>query len=307
MWIVKHRNIFYILAGALTLASLAALFVWGLKFGIDFKGGSLLEVEYTEIVPAQADIYEVLERAGVEGSSVRPTGEAGYIIRTPFLSQDEYGVLQQALTNNGAWQYEEKRFDSVGPAIGTELQTKSVWAILAVLFAIALFIMFAFRKVSKPVASWKYGLITLLSLAHDVIVPLGAFAVMGHFLGAEVDTLFVTAILVVLGFSVHDSIVVFDRVRENLHKNQEKNLKEPFDEVVGRSIMQTLSRSINTSLTTVLSLVALYFFGPEVIRYFVLALIIGIVAGTYSSIFLGSPLLVTAEKMQKPETEKKKK
>lgn len=303
MWIVKHRKIFYIFAALLTALSVTALLVWGLKFGIDFKGGSLIEVEYTVTAPAQADIYEVLGNADIEGSSVRPTGDKGYIIRTPYLSQEEYGGLQQALGNGGEWQYEEKRFDSIGPVIGTELQTKSVWAILAVLFAIALFIMFAFRKVSKPVASWKYGLITLIALAHDVIVPLGAFAVMGHFFGAEVDTLFVTAILVVLGFSVHDSIVVFDRVRENLSRNAEKNLKEPFDEVVGRSVMQTLSRSINTSLTTVLALVALYVFGPEVTRYFVLALIIGVIVGTYSSIFLGSPLLVTAEKMQKEKPE----
>lgn len=307
MWIVKHRKAFYILSAVLILVSLASFFVWGLKFGIDFKGGSLLEVEYSAPVPAQADIIEILQGSGIEGASVRATGEAGYIIRTPFLSQEEYGAVKGALTLNGTLQYEEKRFDSIGPVIGSELQTKSVWAIIAVLVAIALFIMFAFRKVSEPVSSWKYGFITLLALAHDVIIPLGAFAALGHFYGAEVDTLFVTAILVILGFSVHDSIVVFDRVRENLHKNKEKNFKEPFEDVVGRSINQTLSRSINTSFTTVLALVALYFFGPEITRYFVLALIIGIVAGTYSSVFFGSPMLVTLEKMQKPKEEVSKK
>jgi len=305
MWIVKHRKVFYTLSIIITIVSIAALLVWGLKFGIDFKGGSLLEVEYANGAPAQADVIEVLEEAGIEGVSVRPTGESGYIIRTPFLSQDEYDQVKVVLAHGGQWPFEEKRFDSIGPVIGEELQTKSVWAIVAVLVAIALFIMFAFRKVSKPVSSWKYGLITLIALAHDVIFPLGAFAVLGHFARAEVDTLFVTAILVILGFSVHDSIVVFDRVRENLHKNQEKNLKEPFEEVVGRSVNQTLSRSINTSLTTVLALVALYIFGPEITRYFVLTLIIGIVAGTYSSIFIGSPLLVSAEKMQKPESAEK--
>lgn len=184
---------------------------------------------------------------------------------------------------------------------------KSIWAVLLVLLTITLFIAFAFRKVSKPVSSWKYGLVALVALAHDVIIPVGAFVLLGQFFGAEVDTLFVTAILVVLGFSVHDTIVVFDRVRENLRINIEKNLKEPFEETVGKSITQTLARSINTSLTTVLALIALYVFGPDISHNFVLALIIGIIAGTYSSIFLGSPLLITLEKMRKPEVEIKKK
>ncbi|MBX9765226.1 protein translocase subunit SecF [Patescibacteria group bacterium] len=305
MWIVKHRNIFYGISVVLILASVVAFLVWGLKFGIDFKGGSLLEVVYTTDAPETQEITNALSQSGINGSSVRPTEGNGFLIRTPFLNAGEYESAKAALGVLG--QFEEKRFDSVGPVIGEELQTKSLWAIIGVLLAIALFVMFAFRHVSKPVASWKYGLVTLVALAHDVIIPLGAFVFLGHFFGAEVDTLFVTAILVVLGFSVHDSIVVFDRVRENLKKNQEKNLKEPFEEVVGRSVDQTLSRSINTSLTTVLALLALYFFGPEASRYFVLALVIGIVAGTYSSVFLGSPLLVTLEKMQKPEAADPKK
>lgn len=305
MWIVKNRKIFYGISIAVSVLSIVALLVWGLKFGIDFKGGSLLEVAYTEGAPSTADITATLETVGIEGSSVRSTEGNGFLIRTPFLDSVGYDSAKRGLATLG--QFEEKRFDSIGPVIGEELQTKSLWAIIGVLFAIALFVMFAFRHVSKPVASWKYGVVTLLALAHDVIVPLGAFALMGHFFGAEVDTLFVTAILVILGFSVHDSIVVFDRVRENLKVNQDKNLKEPFDEVVGRSVNQTLSRSINTSLTTVLALVALYFFGPEVSHNFVLALIIGIVTGTYSSIFFGSPMLVTLEKMQKPEVVEHKK
>lgn len=307
MWIVKHRNIFYALSAILIIASLAALFVWGLKFGIDFKGGSLLEVEYTAGTPTVEEVNGILADLELAGSSVRPTGDHGFIIRTPFLTQDQYDTLKTALRSDTDRTYEEKRFDSIGPVVGNELQTKSVWAIVAVIFAIALFIAFAFRKVSEPVSSWKYGIITLVSLAHDVIIPVGAFAILGHFVGAEVDTLFVMAVLVVLGFSVHDSIVVFDRVRENLRVNQEKNLKEQFEEVVGRSVNQTLSRSINTSLTVVLVLAALFFWGPAATHYFVLALIIGIIAGTYSSIFLGSPMLVSAEKMQKPKEISKKK
>ncbi len=298
MFIVHNRKFFYGLSIILIVASLAAFFVWGLKFGIDFKGGSLLEVEYASERPASEVVLGTLESAGVEGSSVRPTGEKGYLIRTPFLSPDEYSVVKGALSQNGTTPFEEKRFDSIGPSIGSELQTKSVYAIVLVLLAIVLFIMFAFRKVSKPVASWKYGVTALLALAHDIIIPVGVFAALGHFLGAEVDTLFVTAVLVVLGFSIHDTIVVFDRVRENLRRNTEKNIQEDFELTVGKSITQTIARSINTSLTTVLALSALYIFGPAVTHYFVLALIVGIVAGTYSSIFIASPLLVTLQKLQ---------
>jgi preprotein translocase subunit SecF len=310
MYIVSNRKFFYIFSGALVVLSIASLFIWGLKFGIDFKGGSLMEVAYVTEASTVADVTALVEFAGVKGESVRPTGNTGFLIRTPFLSPAEHDAVKAALAKDGKV-FEEKRFDSIGPTIGSELQTKSIYAILLVLFAIALFIAFTFRKVSKPVASWKYGLVALVALAHDVVVPVGAFVLLGHLYGAEVDTLFVTALLVVLGFSVHDTIVVFDRVRENLRKNLEKNLKEPFEETVGKSIAQTWNRSINTSLTTVLALVALYFFGPAIIHFFVLALIIGIIAGTYSSIFLGSPLLVTLEKLQKEkpveETSKKKK
>ncbi len=307
MWIVKHRNLFYSFSAAIIVLSLAALLFWGLKFGIDFNGGSLLEISYTSTpVPSVEEIGHVIADSGIIGSSVRPTGETGYLIRTPFLTPAEYDALKAHLTNGGVWQYDQKRFDSIGPTIGSELQTKSIYAIVLVLLAIAIFIMFAFRKVSKPVSSWKYGLIALTALAHDVIVPIGAFAILGHFFGAEVDTLFVTAILVVLGFSVHDTIVVFDRVRENLRRNQEKNVKEVFEDTVGKSIAQTLNRSLNTSLTVVLVLVALLILGPASVHFFVIALLVGVVTGTYSSVFIGSPLLVTLEKMQKPKEELKR-
>ena len=299
MWIVKHRKIFYGISAALIAASIIALLIWGLKFGIDFTGGSLLEVAYESETPAVSEITAALTEAGIGNPSIRPTGESGYLIRTPFLSPDEHARVKDTLLFGGTRIFEEKRFDSIGPSIGTELKTRAVYAIALVLLAITLFIAFAFRKVSKPVSSWKYGLVALAALAHDVIIPTGAFALLGYFFGPEVDTLFVTALLVVLGFSVHDTIVVFDRVRENLRKNQEQNVKEPFEEVVGRSVTQTIARSINTSLTTVFVLATLYFLGPDSIRWFSLTLIIGIVAGTYSSIFLGSPLLVMIEKMEK--------
>lgn len=304
MFIVHNRKFFYTLSGVLIAISVASLLIWGLKFGIDFKGGSLLEVAYTsQVVPTVDEVHTAVGNAGVIGSSARPTGVNGYIIRTPFLSPAEYDAVKASLTNSGAWQYDEKRFDSIGPTIGTELQSKAVYAIVFVLLAIAFFVMFAFRKVSKPVSSWKYGLTVLIALLHDVIIPIGAFSILGHFFGAEIDTLFVTAILVVLGFSVHDSIVVFDRVRENLRRNQEKNVKEDFEQTVGKSIEQTWNRSLNTSLTVVLVLLALLILGSHAVFFFVLALLIGVIAGTYSSVFIGSPLLVTLEKIQKPKTE----
>ncbi|MEN9390204.1 MAG: hypothetical protein RLZZ283_304 [Candidatus Parcubacteria bacterium] len=305
MWIVTHRKIFYTLSAVLLVLSIGATLVFGLKYGIDFTGGSLLEISYANTeAKTQPEVITALESLDIEGSSVRATGEAGYLIRTPFLTPTQYSAVRAALGG------EEIRYDSIGPSIGSELQTRAIWAIILVLIVIALFIAFVFRQVSKPVSSWKYGLIALIALAHDVIIPVGAFAVLGYLFGAEVDTLFVTALLVVLGFSVHDTIVVFDRVRENLKHLIESNTKEPFEVTVGRSVQETLARSINTSLTTVLALVALYIFGPESIKYFSLTLLIGIIAGTYSSIFVGSPLLVTFQKMQKepaPEEAKKKK
>jgi preprotein translocase subunit SecF len=298
MWIVKNRKIFYTFSGLLIVLSLVALFVWGLKFGIDFTGGSLMEVAYTGGVPTTAQVQSALATAGIPDASVRPTGESGYLIRTPFLSPELHQKAVTALGNA-----EEKRFDSIGPTIGSELRTKSLLAIVLVVIVIALFIAFAFRKVSHPVSSFKYGLVALIALVHDVVIPVGAFTILGYFFGAEVDTLFVTALLVVLGFSVHDTIVVFDRVRENLRKNHDLNIKEPFEETVGHSVRQTFARSINTSLTVVVTLLALYILGPATIHWFTLTLIIGITAGTYSSIFIGSPLLVTLEKMQKHPVE----
>lgn len=304
MWIIKHRTIFYIFSALVIASSFVSLFIWGLKYGIDFTGGSLMEISYANTAPAIPDIIEALESAGIRNPSVRPTEDSGYLIRTPFLSSDEHARVKDALNFSEIQPFEEKRFDSIGPSIGSELKTRALYAIFTVLFAITLFVAFAFRKVSNPVSSWKYGLVALVALAHDVIVPTGVFAILGAFFGAEVDTLFVTALLVVLGFSVHDTIVVFDRVRENLRKNQEQNAKEPFEEVVGRSVTQTMARSINTSLTTVFVLATLYFLGPESIRWFALTLIIGIVAGTYSSIFLGSPLLVTLERLNAKQNKK---
>ena len=184
----------------------------------------------------------------------------------------------------------EKRFDSIGPTIGRELKNRSVLAIFLVIFLIVLYIAWAFRKVSKPVSSWKYGAVAVIALLHDVVLPTGLVAVLGHFWGAEADTLFVTALLTILGFSVHDTIVVFDRIRENL---KGANPKELFEEIINRSVNETMARSINTSFTVILAMLAVFLFGGESVRYFSIILIAGVVFGTYSSIFIASPLLVT--------------
>lgn len=297
MFIVQHRKFFYILSGLLIVASAVALLLFGLKPGIDFKGGSLFEVTYPDGRPEKTQVEEALKPLDV-GASVRPTKEQSYIIRMKDLTEAEQTAVRDAVSLKGTKKIIEERFDTIGPLLGKEAVGKSFVAIALVILCIVLFITFAFRKVSLPVASWKYGIITIVALLHDVLVPAGAFAILGHFAGYEVDTLFVTALLVVLGFSVHDTIVVFDRVRENLRVSHELRDRKHFDVIVGESIQQTFVRSINTSLTTVIALVVLYVIGPEVTKHFSLALLIGIIAGTYSSIFIGSPLLVTVESWQ---------
>ncbi|OHA28554.1 MAG: protein-export membrane protein SecF [Candidatus Taylorbacteria bacterium RIFCSPHIGHO2_02_FULL_47_18] len=297
MYIITHRTIFYTISGILIAASVSALALWDLNLGIDFKGGALLEVSYVDTIPEKADIEKILTPIDAY-ASVRPVGEVGYLIRLREITEDEHIALLTSLSFGGAHAATEVRFDSIGPLLGKEAALKSLLAIALVIICIVLFITYAFRKVSEPVSSWKYGIITIVALLHDVLIPVGVFAYLGHFAGVEIDTLFVTALLVVLGFSVHDTIVVFDRVRENLRLNHTEHLQKPFEQVVGEGISATLGRSINTSLTTIIALIVLYFIGPVSTQYFSLALIIGIIAGTYSSICIASPLLVTVEKRQ---------
>lgn len=292
MYVVKYRKFFYALSVIIITASITAIGVWGLNLGIDFKGGSIIEIEYSTPRPAQADLVAKLAPLNLE-SSVRPTGDTAYLIKMKDITPEEKITLVSALQSFGT--ITEKRFDSIGPVLGNEALRKSLFSLAIVLLAIILFIAFAFRKVSRPISSWKYGIVAIIALLHDVIIPVGAFAALGHFFGYEIDTLFITALLVVLGFSVHDTIVVFDRVRENLKDASDKT---PFEKIVGDSISQTFTRSINTSLTTVLALLVLYLVGGPSTEHFTLALLIGIIAGTYSSVFIGSPLLVTIEKWQ---------
>lgn len=292
MFIVKHRKIFYSISIFLIAVSLISVFIWSLKPGVDFTGGSLLDVSFNGDKPTAEEVNNVLVKMDYKDASVRSSGE-GFIIRLKEISQSEKDMVLQNLSLNGKYSPIEKNFSSIGPALGREAIQKSWVSIVLVLLAIVLFITFAFRKVSKPISSWVYGVVTVLALLHDVIVPTGVFSILGHFYGFEVDTLFVTGLLVILGFSVHDTIVVFDRIRENLHKNENSKVSKDFETIVGESIEETFVRSINTSLTTLLAIFVLYLVGPETIKNFALVLLVGIFIGTYSSIFVGSTLLVT--------------
>jgi len=296
MYIVKHRNIFFWITGAIALASLASIFVFGLKLGLDFTGGTLVQATYENGRPAPAALAQSLDAAGLRGYSLREANTNDYVLRARNLTAEERANLPAVLSVGGSNPATISHLTEVGPTIGLELRNKAIIALALVLLCILLFIAFAFRKVSEPVSSWRYGLIALATLCFDVIVPVGFFAFLGYLVGIQVDALFVTAVLTILGYSIHDTIVVFDRTRENLQINKERNRKEDFSETAGRALGQTLVRSANTSLTTALVLLLLFILGPESTRYFALTLLVGILAGTYSSIFLATPLLVAAER-----------
>lgn len=284
------------MSGTLVALSLAAIFGFGFNFGIDFTGGSLMEVEYKNARPNIGDLKEVLSGFKVGNIKLQPSGEKNYILRFKDTDEETHQNILKALSLNSGFELTEKRFDSIGPVIGNELKQRALIAVLLAAIMIIAYIAFAFRKVSsvkilktKKLSSVKYGIIAVLALFHDITIPTGIFVFLGHFNGVEIDSLFVTAILTILGFSVHDTIVVFDRIRENLLKNS----SEKFEDTVDKSIKETINRSINTSLTVLFVLFALFLFGGETTRYFALALILGIFFGTYSSIFLASPLLVS--------------
>lgn len=295
MSIIRHRNIFFAITGTVVLLAVLSILVFGLRPGIDFTGGTLVEVRYEGTRPDAPSLARVLEDAAFEGFSLRESGTNGFTLRMSAISNEKRGELAAIMSYQGGTAHIDQ-LSEVGPTIGKELRNKALIALVLVLVCILLFIAFAFRKVSKPVSSWTYGGIALVALLHDVIVPAGFYAAIGFVTGAQLDTLFVTAILTILGFSIHDTIVVFDRVRENLRVNQEHSRKEDFAETAGRSLGQTFVRSVNTSLTVLFTLLVLYFVGPSSTQDFALTLLVGITAGTYSSIFLATPLLVAVEK-----------
>ena len=297
MFIIKHKKIFLTISLVLVLCSVISLFVFGLKIGIDFKGGALTEVTYNTARPLQADLETAFSQLDLGAVLIQPTGDLGYIVKSRDLNEAEHAILLNTLSLGGQNELIETNFNSIGPSVGRELTKKAIIAIILVSLTIICFIAFAFRHVSKPVSSWRYGLIAVVALLHDVLIPIGVFVGLSHFYGVEVDTLFVVAILTILGLSVSDTIVIFDRIRENL--KELGNKPYVFSEVVGRSLEQSFVRSLSTSLTIILVLLALFFFGPVSTKYFALMLATGMFVGTYSSIFLASPLLVLSEEKDK--------
>ncbi|MBT6034276.1 MAG: protein translocase subunit SecF [Candidatus Jacksonbacteria bacterium] len=332
MKIIGYRKLWFSLSALVVVASIVLLGVFGLRLGIDFTGGSLLEAKYTEIeLPVLDDIRFKIEEEGFENVRVQATGDNGVLLRMRDVTEEEHQsilvmlnlfggeeaaveedipeitvgedgtaeiVIDESSLGNKGLKYshiEELRFESIGPVIGNELKRKALYAILVVVIAIILFIAWSFRKVSEPVSSWKYGVIAVIALIHDVVITFGVFAVLGKYLGVEIDLAFVAAALTVLGYSVNDTIVVFDRIRENLAQHLGSNFKQTLE----MSVHQTVVRSLNTSFTTLLVLFALFMFGGDSIKWFVLALLVGVLVGTYSSIFLASPLLYTWERFGK--------
>ena len=322
--IIQKKKLWFSISSVLVASSLIAFFVWGLNLGIDFTGGSLLEVKFAQ-TKTVGQINEALTGIDLKGLTVQPTDQNGVVLRfqnteeskhqevltklralagdkvaeAPQINVDgNVGVQAQITTNAGVAttqsSLEELRFESVGPSIGKELKRNAIYSIIIIVLAIIAYVAYAFRKVSRPVVSWKYGMAAVIALCHDVIIVTGFFSFLGHFYGIEVNTPFVAAVLTVFGYSVADTIVVFDRIRENLPKSHES-----FEETINTSINQTLVRSLATSFTVLLTLLAIVIWGGDSIRYFALALFVGIFFGTYSSIFLASPLLVLFEKGRK--------
>lgn len=285
--VVRLRKAWYILSGLLVAGSIVLVATLGIPFGIDFTGGSLLEVRF-ETSPETAALRQELSNLGYAEATVQASGDADALIRLPVVTEEEHQRVLSSLTQTFG-EVEELRFDSIGPTIGKELKRDALFAILAALALIVVYVAWAFRKVSEPIASWKYGVLTIVAALHDLIIPLGVFAVLGASQNFQIDTAFIAALLTILGYSINDTIVVFDRTRENLARWGTHD----FEGVVEKSVRQTFARSINTTLTTLLALIAVFFFGGETTRSFALALIIGIGVGAYSSIFIASPLLVT--------------
>ncbi len=287
MNIIKYRFFFLGLSAFLIAASIVAVAIFGLRPGIDFVGGALWEIRVPNL--GADGIRETLLATGSSEMTIFPGEQADqFLIRLPHISEEEHQQYVFALKTKSP-DAEEIRYESIGPTIGGELKKKAYRAIVLVLLGISLYIAFAFRKVSRPISSWKYGIVTLLTLFHDIAVPTGLLAVLGKYVGVEVDTNFVVALLVVMGFSVHDTIVVFDRIRENLMMSRDRSA---LASLINESVRQTFARSLNTSLTLFLVLVALFFFGPVTLKYFVLTILVGTMVGTYSSIFVASPLLL---------------
>ena len=289
MDIVGKRKIFLIVSGIATLISIISIVFFGFKLSIEFTGGSKLEIASTQGVKIETSkVKSAFDSQKIKIVTITKDSDADILIRTNTITDSQKNQVLAKMNEMGL-SVKEKSFDTLGPIIGGETRINALKAVGLAIIAITLYIAFAFRQVSKPISSWKFGISAIIALVHDVIIVVGTFSLLGEFFGVEVDTLFITAVLTIMGFSVHDTIVVFDRIRENLLKNVRN---DSFDAVVNRSFNETLARSLNTSLTVVVVLLALLLFGGASIRWFIVAFLVGIITGTYSSIFIASAVLV---------------
>ena len=293
--IIQKKNIPFTISTILFTVSVILLVVVGIKPGIDFTGGTLIQLRFEGERPERAALQTVVEGLELGNVLIQPADSDSHIVKMAYLEEDDHQrLLSSVRTAYESEEYKvvEESVETIGPSISSDLRSRSIKAGLGVVIAIILFIAYSFRKVSKPVSSWKFGITAIIALLHDVIITMGVFVLLGHFLVVEVGIPFVVAMLTILGYSVNDTIVVFDRIREKLMRKEYKN----FAETVNVGVNETIPRSINTSVTTLLVLLGLCIFGGESVRFFSLSLVIGIILGTYSSLFLASPLLVWWEK-----------
>ncbi|MBP6005865.1 protein translocase subunit SecF [Candidatus Saccharibacteria bacterium] len=288
MNIIGRRKLWYSIALGLVIPLTLFLSIHGLKLGLDFKGGQELEVSGID----QPKLEEIANSNSLGNYLITTSGQSNLLIR--YDQQDNPEEVRESIKSeieaNGG---KEESYNSIGPSISSEITTNAIKALVIASIAIMLYIAFAFRNLPSEVDPLSFGIIAIIAMLHDALILFGSFSVLGYYFGVEIDSLFITAVLTVIGFSVHDTIVVFDRVRENISK-----LEVDYTTEVNTSVVETMARSMNTSLTVLITLAALWIFGGESIKNFVLALLIGITAGTYSSIFIASPLLVTWQKFK---------
>ena len=286
MNIIGYRKLWYTISAILIVPGIIAFFIWGLKPGIDFKGGTIMEVKFTNNTSVE-QVQSALNESQLKNLIVQPTSANAFFIRTEPITQDQHTKISDQLKKVGESQ--ELSYQTVGPTVSNDLKKRAIIAVILASLAIIFYVAFAFRQVPRPASSWRFGVGAVLALIHDLAFVTGLWAILGHYFGYEIDSLFITGLLTIMGFSVHDTIVVFDRIRENLRKHPSIS----FEENVNNSIIQTINRSLNTSLTVLIVLAALYFLGGESLKHFVLLLLVGIIIGTYSSIFNASPILVS--------------
>jgi preprotein translocase subunit SecF len=283
---MNYRKIYLTLSGLVIIVGIFSLFRWGLNLGVDFKGGSAVEYRFDKQI-SENDATKKIEELGFKINSIQVTGEDTYLIKLPTITEEEKGKISDVLKEMYGENTEELRFETVGPTIGPELVKKTIYALIISASAILLWVAYQFK-------SLKFGASAVLAMLHDSLVVLGLYSLFGHFWGAEVDFLFVTALLTILSFSVHDTIVVYDRIRE-VQKKSQGDIKD----LANHALTETMVRSFNNSMTIVFMLVALVLLGGSTIKWFAVALLIGTISGTYSSPFVAVPLLVTWDEIEK--------